>query len=285
MEPTLLMKVWDVSHGNALYIRTPSGKHLVFDLGKGSYAKGERFSPVKHLRRTYQVKQLDLLVLTHPHLDHIEDILSIRRTPIHQIILPYHLTRKDFITDRIRRKDIPTFEAYAQLSEQGQWQNQWNDEEVSIQFFRVTEVGRSRMNDHSVISVLTYLGHRLVLTGDNEELSLKRLMKDAAFRQAVTDCDVLLAPHHGRKHGFYEPFVKLCSPRLTLISDGRPGHTALRKAYGTLSRGLAVRRGKRGLRRTRNTISTNADGVITLVLGLYQNTPQLKVTTNKTPTK
>ncbi len=38
------MTVWDVQHGNAIYINTPNNKHIVINLGVGEYSgKNESF--------------------------------------------------------------------------------------------------------------------------------------------------------------------------------------------------------------------------------------------------
>ena len=68
---------WDVQHGHAIYIKSPNNRHIVIDLGTGQYSnKNLTFSPLKHLRCNYGVTQLDYVIITHPHLDHIDDILQ-----------------------------------------------------------------------------------------------------------------------------------------------------------------------------------------------------------------
>ena len=68
---------WDVEHGSAAYIRTPNGKHIAIDLG-ARRATDSGFSPLVHLRKNWGIQELDLVVITHPHLDHIEDISNFR---------------------------------------------------------------------------------------------------------------------------------------------------------------------------------------------------------------
>ncbi len=48
---TAKLVFWDVQHGNACYVETPTGKRLVIDLGTGSYVKPSdaTFSPLYHL--------------------------------------------------------------------------------------------------------------------------------------------------------------------------------------------------------------------------------------------
>lgn len=48
---------WDVQHGNACYIRTPNGRHMVVDLGIGSFGGNKPFSPLLHLKQSYGVRR------------------------------------------------------------------------------------------------------------------------------------------------------------------------------------------------------------------------------------
>lgn len=70
---------WDVQHGNACYLRTPNQRHMVVDLGTGSYSENKTFSPMLHLKTRYGVGQLDYVVITHPHRNHIDDIFNFDR--------------------------------------------------------------------------------------------------------------------------------------------------------------------------------------------------------------
>ena len=75
---SLEMVFWDVQHGNAAYIKTPNNRHIVQDLGTGSYGDDSiAFSPLKYLKNKYGLSRIDGLIVTHPHKDHISDILNV----------------------------------------------------------------------------------------------------------------------------------------------------------------------------------------------------------------
>jgi len=51
MSETANFKFWDVQHGHATYVNSPNDRHIVIDLGTGSYQDfNEEFSPLIHLK-------------------------------------------------------------------------------------------------------------------------------------------------------------------------------------------------------------------------------------------
>jgi beta-lactamase superfamily II metal-dependent hydrolase len=87
----LKVVVWDVQHGHATYIRTPNGKHIVIDLGIGSYERSSAdFSPLLHLKKEWRVNQLDSVIITHPHRDHIDDIFNFDKLTPKTLSRPKH---------------------------------------------------------------------------------------------------------------------------------------------------------------------------------------------------
>ena len=87
--------IWDVQHGSAAYLKTPSDKHIVVDLGAGNYSESdEAFSPLLYLMDNYGIKQLDQVIITHPHTDHIDDIMNFDALSPRVLSRPNHLTEE-----------------------------------------------------------------------------------------------------------------------------------------------------------------------------------------------
>ena len=270
---------WDVQHGNAMFIQTAESHNIIFDLGKGSYSsRNERFSPITHMIKKYKLKKVDLLIITHPHKDHIEDILSLKGMTIDQVILPNHLYKKDYLTDRIRSVDKPIFNEYNRLSKDAGAIENIKLGEVSFDFFYPNTSSRSRLNDHSLVTIISYLKFKFILMGDNESQSQRLLLVTKRFKRLSKNCNILLAPHHGRRDGFYLEMVEHLKPDITIVSDGIPKHTSVREKYARFSTGIEVR-SKNGPRRKRRVLSTNRDGVIKIEAGIYKSEPSLKITT------
>ena len=68
---SLRVNVCDVAHGDCIHVSTPSGKSVLLDCG----GKGDA-SASKWLE-ALGVGGLDALLVSHPHIDHIRDIMSI----------------------------------------------------------------------------------------------------------------------------------------------------------------------------------------------------------------
>ena len=107
---------WDVEHGHAAYLQSPNGRHIVIDLGTGSYGSDYEFSPLEHLKSQYGVEQLDYVIITHPHVDHIDDIFNFDDMSPKVLLRPKHLDKKP-ILEKASDADRPKLEKYFEISE------------------------------------------------------------------------------------------------------------------------------------------------------------------------
>lgn len=275
MTPILEVVFWDVQHGSATYIKTPNGTHIVQDLGTGSYEfNNKEFSPLLHLKNKYEVNQLDHVIITHPHKDHIDDIMNFDKLSPRVLSRPNHLS-KDEIMKNVREEDKYQFEKYFQIDkrysspvESGSDPSlPMNNGDVKIQTFIPNSCSLSNINNHSIVTVLSYADSKVVLTGDNEPPSWKELLEKDNFKNAIKNADILLAPHHGRDSGFYSELFDYFKPKLTIISDGHVCDTSATDRYSKISTGWTVHHKSNGKEEKRNCVTTRNDGVIVLKLG------------------
>lgn len=239
--PMLEFVFWDVQHGHACYIHTPNDRHLVIDLGTGSYSTKHEFSPLLHLRNKYGVKQLDFVVITHPHRDHIDDIFNFALMAPKVFHRPKHLSTED-VRGGNKPGDFEKVDAYLEVNDLynaavtgGSWEDtsvasHWGN--VAMNFFVSSNCNRSNLNNHSVVSVFEYLGFKVVIPGDNEKASWIELLGNSEFRSATQNAHVLLVPHHGRDAGFCADFLDHARPHIVVISDGPEGDTSVTNKYG-----------------------------------------------------
>jgi len=273
------MVFWDVQHGHAAYIKSPNSRHIVVDLGIGSYDDNNQlFSPLLHLKDRWGIQQLDHVIITHPHLDHIDDILNFAYLKPKTLQRPKHLKDQEVYHDRLRDKDKPKFEKYIEINNNYNQPVAENNSNflkpenyggLRIQTFHPTGCPRDNFNNHSIISVFSYAGVKVVIPGDNEDESFIELLNDESFIKAISGADILLAPHHGRLSGYYDDFVNLVYPRLTVVSDGRFCDTSANPRYSSQSRGWTVY--KNGIPTQRKCLTTNSDGEIFVKFGFNES--------------
>lgn len=274
MSSQVEMVLWDVQHGHATYIKSPNQRHIVIDLGIGDYS-GNRsiFSPLQHLKYNYGVQQLDYVIVTHPHLDHIDDILNFDLLSPKVFMRPYQITNQE-VMEGVRDQDKVKYEKYCEINDRYIYPvssiddpgNPDNFGAMKIVRFNPSTCLHSNFNNHSIITVIEYANMKVVIPGDNESCSFDELLQQETFKTAIKNSDILLAPHHGRETGYNNDFVNLVNPRLTIVSDGRFCDTSANGRYSQKSSGWSVHRSN-GTSIQRKCLTTNSDGEVFINFG------------------
>lgn len=198
----------DVGEGDAALISS-NGKTALIDTGTAQ-AADELCDKLK----SYGVKQIDLLIFSHTHTDHVggcEELMD--NFAVGCLIVPQLIDEPDGTEDVIsaqKRTTVNGGEVYA--AAEGMRAN--------IGDFNLEIIGYypdlSDENDRSLFIMLEIRGKRFLLTGDAEESAEKRLIE----RRTDISCDVLKVAHHGSSTSSCEAFLAKCSPREAVISCG-----------------------------------------------------------------
>jgi beta-lactamase superfamily II metal-dependent hydrolase len=283
--------IWDVQHGNAVYVRTPNNRHMVFDLGVGDYSgNNQLFSPLRELRAKYAAHSLDFVMVTHPHRDHIDDILNFDSFSPRVFCRPKHLSRDD-VMKNVRDQDRAKFDKYFEINDAysvnitGTYDDTIipdNYGGIKIQFFSTPSLPVDNINNHSIITVLEYLGGKIIIPGDNECSSLDLLMNRNDFKSAILNSDILMAPHHGRESACHDEFLSIANPIVSVISDGSICDTSANPKYSAKSRGWSVHKRSTGQLSERRLLTTNSDGEVYITLGPSSNSQYARFLTIET---
>ncbi|MCY3545262.1 MAG: MBL fold metallo-hydrolase [Gemmatimonadetes bacterium] len=213
----------DVGQGDATLIETPDGRVALVDAGESDL--GSQL----HARG---VEQIDLLVASHPHDDHIGGLEGIvERFPVRAYLdngVPHetHVYRR--LVDAIEARPSITYLAA------GPRTIQLGDVTVEV---LATHPARRHGNDGSVALLVRYGEFSVLLTGDAETEALDYLVESGA----VPDITVLKASHHGSDNGFTEDLLAAGRPEVVVISVGagnaygHPGEQALAAYYAAAS--------------------------------------------------
>ena len=265
----LQLIVWNVQHGSAACIETPNGKHIAIDLGAD-----DAFSPLECLWQQ-GIRKLDHVTITHPHMDHIDDILNFDAMAPTTLWTPRHLTEKDIRSGnpkpsqeteaKIRKYLEITGRYTSSLALQDDVTKPENNGGVSVKTFIPSQTSTGNLNNHSVVTVLEYSGVKILIPGDNEPPSWDELLNRRDFVTAIAGTHVLVASHHGRDSGFHIPLFDHFYPLITLISDGRVVDTSATARYTNVTQGRPVTRRNR-TRQDRKCVTTRNDGHIEVVV-------------------
>jgi competence protein ComEC len=209
----LEMEVWDVGQGDAIYISTPNGKKILID-GGDNYQADFNISRKTPFYSCY----IDLLVLTHPHYDHI---VSLNRLLQHCRIGTVMFNDVDFST--------PQFSYFKHMSEKNNVKNVFAGDEFEIDgvYFKVLWPTKdflkgniSDINDVSIVIFLDYGDFEALFTGDATDKVLGNI--DYSSIEVLVDgnFDVLKVPHHGSKYSLHKEFYSKLKPEKCVISVG-----------------------------------------------------------------
>lgn len=258
--------LWDVRRGTAIWAKA-ADKDVVIDMGASD------FSPLEHISDRYGVNEINYMVLTHPHKDHIEDVLRYEDLDLHVSTLCRNRATDDLLQAQINEEDDDTYleiaTTYQDFASRYCHESSINPESpnwaegttFTTHALGIDDVSGSRykkMNNLSVMTVIERHGFKLVTTGDILKSGLEILMEDSSVRNSVADADVLIAPHHGRESSYLPEFVNLVDPQMVLISDKSDnGHN--HSAYYTFP-GAQVYNERDGEYEDRRTLTTRKDG-------------------------
>lgn len=238
------------SEGDAQLVISPNSKSMLVDTGDS----GERvaWSNLKTVLTDNKVSELDILVITHPHQDHIGNVMEVLRDfrPKKVVltgVVHTNQTYEEMLTF-IRDQNIPAVPARTGDSLDF-------DDNVVIDILGPNDLTAGNLNNTSVIVKLSYGNFRVIITGDAEVEQERQQLAAVADKLPTT---VLKAGHHGSATSSSLEYLKDTAPGLVIISAGS-GNQYGHPHQQTLSRleelGILTL-----ITRDRGTITVTTDG-------------------------
>ncbi len=283
----LILFFWDVKHGSASLITTPNGLNIIYDAGMGRFSSNnEEFSPTRFLKSMKSENfMFDLVIISHPDKDHIQDLVNL---VISRDFRMWERPKK--VDDEVHKdlkeasnqKDKRIYQQYISICNKYNnpvpWENEpynpKNNGNVQIfPFFPEPDIITHRKNNHSIVLVIEYNGHKVLLSGDNEKPSWNWLIENnpkyqgVTFLDAIKNTEIFLASHHGRESGYSEELMNLIqnSLQLVLISDESKGETSIPEKYYKKAKGMQVLN-KENKFEKRYVLTTRKDGRIKIII-------------------
>ncbi len=198
----------DVGQADSILVTLDTGETMLIDAGESSDA-----AAIFEELDECGIKDIDILVATHPHADHIGGMRGIvERYEVNRVLMPDMTSQSQTYTrlmEAIDARDIPIDEAYAGL--EFQFGNA-----ICTVVSPETETDKDA-NNESVVIFLDYYDTEFLFTGDMEEWA-EGAMLDSRY---YVDADVLKVAHHGSSTGTTEAFLDAVTPDYAVISCGK----------------------------------------------------------------
>jgi len=243
----------DVGQGDSVLVEGPQGFTALVDGGgryDGSFDTGARI--VEPVLRAAGITRLDLVVLSHPHPDHMNGLFRILarfsvgalwtngddgRNPAYRKLI-----------ELARSRGIPTpepsrFLRYGLLVEP---LGPWMDGHIAVP----PGLGA---NDASLVIRLRHAGRRILFPGDIGEEGEAELLEPSAGGVDLA-AEILKMPHHGSRHSSGAPFLDAVAPRMAVVSAGRFNR------FGLPSEAALQRYARRSVK----VLRTDRDGAVTV---------------------
>ena len=213
----------DVGQGDAILIKTPAGQNILVDGGPDK-------TVIKRLSQNlpWWDKRIDLMVLTHPHEDHVTGLNDVlKRYQVKKVLYtgathnaPNYLAWLRLVRDKKVPLTIIDKEQTIDLGQGVRLEILYPNQSLAGQTL-------ADLNQSSIVARLAYGRNKFLLTGDAGEEAEKKLIDSGADLKA----DVLKVGHHGSEYSTTLGFLEKIKPALAVIEVGRDnqfGHPNLR---------------------------------------------------------
>lgn len=202
----------DVGQGDSELLFLPDGTTVLIDSGDRTC-----IDTITDSLQDYGVEDIDILIATHPHADHIGSMATVvQNFDIGTIYMP-----------KVAASQTPTTVTYEKLLESIADKDlkvktgkagvvAYDAGSVKLEFVAPNGSSYSNLNNYSIVAKLTYGDTSFLFLGDAEQQSLKEMLS----KNYDLSCDVMKLGHHGSSNGISEELMEAAQPAYGIISCG-----------------------------------------------------------------
>lgn len=203
---TLSVHYLDVGQGDSIFIELPNQKCMLIDAGENMYGKS-----ITEYINNLGYTNIDYLVATHPHADHIGSMAYVvKHNNIGEIYMPkVTTTTKTYenLLTAIADKGLKVKSAKAGM-------NIIDDNDFSINILAPVTIDEDNLNNCAVILKITYKNDSFLFLGDAEKKELETVTADMS-------AEVLKVGHHGSGTSTKKALLEKVNPKYAVISLGK----------------------------------------------------------------
>jgi competence protein ComEC len=220
------MHVWflDVGQGDSILIQTPDGANVLADGGPSGSVILEKLAD----RLPFFGKKIDLIVLTHPHSDHLNGLVEVlKKYKVDAVMMTGIEYNNSYYEEFFREVCLGSNDAVAaggaddcprvfiaNASQDFRFGNVYFD--VIYPFYSVAGETFEDVNDSSIAMRVSYGSHAILLAGDDSAAVEKEILA----RGFNVSAEIFKASHHGSKTANSLPFLQAVSPSEVVIQVG-----------------------------------------------------------------
>ncbi|PCI24483.1 hypothetical protein COB57_04770 [Candidatus Peregrinibacteria bacterium] len=200
-----------ITEGDAILIKTPSGKNILIDTGKNQIT----LNKIQKYNSMFQ-NTIDILFITHGDSDHIGGTASIaNKMNIKSIVYSgANKPSRTFKNMEMQTKETPKNILFSNAT----WRIDQNILLETIAPLSNISYHDEHTNNDSLVFRLTFFNKKSILfTGDIEAETEKAILISGQDISA----DMLKVAHHGSKSSSIKTFIQNVSPKLAIIQAGK----------------------------------------------------------------
>ena len=201
--PYIQITFLNVGQADAVVIRAPEGQTALIDAG--------RSNPLQ-LLNDLNIDQIDLLVATHPHADHIGGMTDV----LNAIPVRFYMDNGQPHTTATYRRLLSTLQERTDITYLTAEPRTISLGSAELEVLPLPPIDAVDHNNRSVGLVLRFGSFTAFLSGDSEVQELTHFLREGV----VPDVTLLKAPHHGSNNGFTPEFLQTSRPEVVVISVG-----------------------------------------------------------------
>ena len=251
----------NVGHGDCILIQYPNNKVTLVDVNKNPfftfdtltellstsyYSYKQTVDPILYLS-SLGITRVDRLIITHPHLDHINGLYELcNRFWINEIWIPlwwqmfdYSKCNQNQILDlyafNLLRQNCNRmfYPCWIRSKEKDVLNCSFLNDNIRVLCPNLNIINKANeTNSPNLISYVLSVNHglsKIILGGDAENESWNHIVEN--YKDEIANATILKASHHGRDSGYHQEAVKTINPFVTVVSVGKKPETDASNKY------------------------------------------------------